>query len=270
MFENITKRSFFFNFIMAAVVSLVVILVFLWTLDFFTNHGKAKQVPAVKGKSYEEAVKILEEAGFEAEVQDSVYFDSIPKLQVTKQLPEPGELVKVNRVVYLTVNRMVPPIIEMPNLVGQSQMSAEMILRALGLKLGDTIMKPDFAKGSVLQQLKDGDDIKPGTELRMGSVIDLVIGAGIVEEGDIAVPDLVGMTYADAKAMLEQNSILFGAIVMDPGVVDTATAFIYRQNPPQRDEEGRPLRIRPGQLIDVYLSKTAPVKDSIAAKKENE
>ena len=269
MFQNITKRSFFFNFIIAVVISLLAVLIFLWTLDFFTNHGDSKKVPAVKGKSISEAVKLLETEGFEAEVQDSVYFDTIPKLQVTKQLPEPGELVKVNRVVYLTVNRVVPPIIDMPNLVGQSQASAEMVLRALGLKLGDTIMKPDFAKGSILQQLKDGNDIRPGTKIQMGTEIDLVIGAGIQEENDMPVPDLIGLTYADAKNLLGQNNILFGAVVLDPGISDTSRAYIYKQNPPKKDEEGKPLRIRPGQLIDVYLSNMMPVKDS-AAKKENE
>lgn len=268
MFAFITKRSLLLNFFIAAVVSVVAVMIFLWTLDFFTNHGEAKQVPAVKGKNLSEAIKILEAAGFEAEVQDSVYFDSIPKLEITKQLPEPGELVKVNRVVYLTVNRMVPPVIEMPNLVGQSQVSAEMVLHALGLKLGDTIMRPDFAKGSVLEQLKDGNQIKPGTKLKMGSTIDLVIGAGIEEAADMPVPDLTGLTYADAKVLLEQNNILFGAVVLDPGVTDTLKAYIYKQNPMKRDEEGRPLRIKPGQLIDVYLSSAMPAKDTALIKND--
>jgi beta-lactam-binding protein with PASTA domain len=269
VFQNITKRSFLFNLLIAGIVSILVILIFLFSLDFFTNHGKSKTVPAVKGKNLTDAIKILESAGFEAEVTDSVYFDTIPGLQITRQLPDPGELVKVNRVVYLTVNRMVPPIIDMPNLVGQSEASALMILKALGLKLGDTVMKPDFAKGSVLEQLKDGNDIKPGTKLQMGSSIDLVIGAGIADEG-MTVPDLVGLTYADAKVLLESNKILFGAVVLDPGVTDTMKAYIYKQNPPRRDEEGKPFRISAGQLIDVYLSNTMPVKDSSAIKKENE
>lgn len=269
MFENITKRSFFVNFLIAGVISVLIIFFFLWALNFFTNHGEAKQVPAVKGKNLNEAIKALEAAGFEAEVTDSVYFDTIPGLQITRQLPEPGELVKVNRVVYLTVNRLVPPIIEMPNLVGQSQASAMVIMKALGLKLGDTIMKPDFAKGSVLQQLKDGNDIKPGTKLQMGSLIDLVIGAGIADER-MLVPDLIGLTYADAKVLLEQNNILFGAVVLDPGVTDTLKAYIYQQKPARKDEEGKPLHISPGQLIDVYLSNNMPVKDSSAIKKENE
>lgn len=270
MFQAITKKSFLLNLIVAVVISLLAVMIFLWTLDFFTKHGQAKQVPLVKGKNIEEAIKLLESQGFDAIVQDSVYYDSIPKLQVTKQLPEPGELVKVNREVYLTVNRMVPPIIQMPNLVGQSMLSAEMIIKALGLRIGDTIMKPDFARGSVLQQLKDGNEIKPGTPIKMGSVVDLVIGAGIVEEGDMAVPDLTGMTYRDAKVLLEENNLLFGAVVLDPGVSDTAAAYIYKQNPPRKDEEGNTKRIRPGQLIDVYLSVAMPVKDSASAKKENE
>ncbi|MBI1781168.1 MAG: PASTA domain-containing protein [Sphingobacteriales bacterium] len=255
MFEKITKRSFLFNVLIAGVVSFLVILIFLFSLDFFTNHGQSKTVPEVKGKNLTEAIKVLEAAGFDAEVTDSVYFDTIPGLQITRQLPDPGELVKVNRVVYLTVNRMVPPIIDMPNLVGQSEASALMILKALGLRLGDTIMKPDFAKGSVLQQLKDDNDIKPGTKLQMGSSIDLVIGAGIADES-IIVPDLIGLTFADAKVLLESNKILMGAVVPKSDVTDTMKAYIYD--------------ISPGQLIDVYLSNTMPVKDTTAVKKENE
>lgn len=269
MFQNITKRSFFINLIIAAVLSILAVLIFLWALDFVTNHGDSKKVPEVKGKNINEAIKLLEAAGFEAEVQDSVYIDTIPKLQITKQLPEPGELVKVNRVVYLTVNRVVPPIIDMPNLVGQSEASASMVIKALGLKLGDTIMKPDFAKGSVLQQLRNGNDISPGTKIQMGTVIDLVIGAGIAEENGIPVPDLTGMTYADAKVLLGQSNILFGAVVLDPGVSDTLKAFIYKQNPPVKDEEQRRLRIRAGQLIDVYLSVKMPVKDTVATKQND-
>ncbi|HET9058004.1 MAG TPA: PASTA domain-containing protein [Chitinophagaceae bacterium] len=263
VFNSITSRSFWFNLLVAAVLSLLAILFFLWGLDFITNHGEAKKVPVVKGKDIHEAIKILESEGFEAEVQDSVYYDSIPHLQVTRQLPEPGELVKVNRVIYLTVNKVVPPIIEMPNLIGQSEAGAKVILQALGLKIGHYIMKPDFARGSVLQQLKDGNEIKPGTELNMGSAVDLVIGAGIEERGEMFVPDLIGMTYGEAKSLLEQNDIFFGAIAFDPDVKDTATAYIYKQNPSAKDEEGAPLKMNSGQIIDVYLSKKRPIRDSV-------
>jgi len=37
---------------------------------------------------------------------------------------------------------------------------------------------------------------------------------------------------------------------------------VIQQNPPRRDEEGRPIRIRGGQLMDLWISKNPPVKDS--------
>ncbi|HEY0059169.1 MAG TPA: penicillin-binding protein, partial [Flavisolibacter sp.] len=53
------------------------------------------------------------------------------------------------------------------------------------------------------------------------------------------------------------------SVIPDPGVRDTANAFIYRQNPVPKDEEGRSYRIRPGQTIDVWLSVDRPNIDSL-------
>ena len=51
--------------------------------------------------------EILEQAGFEVEIRDSIYVDTTKALQVLKQVPEADEVVKVNRTVYLTINRAV-------------------------------------------------------------------------------------------------------------------------------------------------------------------
>ena len=81
---------------------------------------------------------------------------------------------KINRTVYLTINRAVPPEVEMPNLNGYSFRSAEMLLINAGLKVGDTSYKTDLSNNSVLEQRFNGSIIAPGTKLRMGSSISLV------------------------------------------------------------------------------------------------
>lgn len=261
MFEFITKRSFFVNLLVAAFIAFAVFFIFFQLLDWITKHGEYMKVPTVKGKSIDEARKILEAQGFEVEVQDSVYYDSLPRLSVVKQTPDPEMLVKVNRTVYLTVNRAQPPLVSVPNFVGQTLRSVEMQLRSLGFKLGDTTYKPDFAVGSILEQLYNGTQLKPGAKIPMGSYISLVIGGG-VQDKEMTVPDLVGLTFADAKVLLETNGLLLGAVVVDGVVTDSSSAFVIQQNPPRKDEEGRPIRIRGGQLMDVWISKNAPVKDS--------
>ena len=182
---------------------------------------------------------------------------------VIKQVPEADAVVKINRTVYVTVNRVVPPDVQMPNLIGYSFRNAEMILKNMGLRLGDTTYKPDFAKNSVLEQSFNGQSISPGTNIRQGSSISLVIGSGI-GTSDMAVPKLIGLTYGEAKILLETTGLIIGSVIPDPLVKDTANAFIYKQSPLFRTEDGFRVRIRPGQMIDVWLSVDKPVVDSTA------
>ncbi|MEJ7677823.1 MAG: PASTA domain-containing protein [Segetibacter sp.] len=125
-------------------------------------------MPSVVGKNVDAARKILEDKGFEVEIQDSLYIDTIPKLAVIKQSPEEDADVKVNRTIYLTINRAQPPLVEMPNLVGFSIRNAQMYLENLGLHLGDTSFRPDIAKNAVLEQLYKGQPIKSGAKIFHG------------------------------------------------------------------------------------------------------
>jgi beta-lactam-binding protein with PASTA domain len=201
--------------------------------------------------SMQEAVKVLNQQDFEVEVQDSVYIDTIAPLTVIRQFPEADAAVKINRTVYLTINRGVPPLIAMPRLIG-SYRNAVLILKQFGLKLGDTSYRPDFAKNSILSQLYNGKEIRPGTKIPMGSTISLVLGSG-VSNVNMSVPDLFGLTYRQAKSRLDSMDIGL-VLVPDPGLVDTLNAFIYRQNPERFNDDRRVNRIRPGQLIDIWLS----------------
>ncbi len=269
MFKFITHRPLWVNIIAGLVLALAFFFFFLLSLDWITGHGKSASVPSVNGKSYEEAKKILRKAGFDVEIQDSIYADTLKPMMVMKQIPEADEVVKTNRTVYLIVSRAVPPFVEMPNLKGYSLRNATMILENLDLKLGDTTFRPDFAKNAVLEQLYNGAEIKPGTQIRKGSLISFVLGDGVGNR-EFAVPVIVGMTYGDAKAMLEGAGLGIGAVVADANVTDTMSAYIYWQNPPRFDDEKRLLHIRSGQLMDVKLQADKPAKDSIGTSESNE
>nr|WP_294904786.1 PASTA domain-containing protein [uncultured Lacibacter sp.] len=262
MFQFITNRSFFVNLLVAIVIGLLVVFVFFQLLDRITQHGKYIKVPEVKGKSVDEARNLLEQQGFQVEVQDSIYYDSLPRLSVVKQSPVAQEMVKINRTIYLTINRAQPPLVAIPNFVGQTYRSVLLQLNTLGLKLGDTSQRPDFAVGSVLEQIYNGNQVKPGTKVPMGSRISLVLGGGI-KQTELPVPVLLGLTFAEAKVLLESNDLLLGAVVVDGAVADSSAAFVIRQNPPVRDEEGRPIRIRGGQLVDLWISMDRSKIDSI-------
>jgi beta-lactam-binding protein with PASTA domain len=258
VFRFLTGKPLWINVIAGFVILLLLLLFFLGSLDLITKHGKTMKIPAVTGQSMSAAKKTLEGEGFEVQIQDSTYNDTIPPLQVIKQFPEADNLVKINRTVYLTVNRSVPPIIEMPNLVSMTFRNAEMVLRRYGLKLEDTIFKPDFARNSVLDQLYKNESIKPGTKIQQGSAVTLVLGNGVGME--FIVPDLFGLTYREARAALSESGLIVGSAVPRDDVRDTINAFVYRQDPPRFNDEKQLNRIRQGQIIDVWLSVEKPVR----------
>lgn len=251
------KRPLWINILLALGLSLLVLFLFFQTLEFWTNHGEYLRVPDVKGKNYKEAADLLDKAGFDVVVQDSVYYDSIAPLVIIKQFPDPDATVKVNRTIYLTINRSIAPLIDMPNLVGMSFRNAELEIRAKGLKLGDTTYVPDIAKNAVKDQLVGGVTFKPGTPVAMGTKISLVLGAGIGNE-DIAVPDLFGMPYSEALILLESSGINLGVVLPDADLKDTLAGFVYWQNPDRMNEERKINRIRSGQMMDIKLSVIKP------------
>lgn len=261
MFKFITHRPLWLNIVTGIALAIGLFCLVILSLNWFTNHSASKTVPYVLGKSYEDAEKLLTKAGFEVVIQDSVYTDTTKPLAVLKQVPDADEVVKVNRTVYLTINRAVPPMVEMPNIVGYSYRSAEMVLMNAGLKPGDTTFKPDFAKNSILEQRFNGQLIAAGTQVRMGSRIDMVLGDGVGNQ-QIVVPNLIGKTYEEARVLLEAYGISF-ASVMATGVTDTVNAFIYKQTPERMREDHRYNYIRPGQTIDIWLQTERPALDSL-------
>ncbi|HVE61839.1 MAG TPA: PASTA domain-containing protein, partial [Chitinophagaceae bacterium] len=251
----------------ALILLFSIIFIFMYSLNWITQHGVSRTVPSVTGKSLQAITPMLEEKGFEVVVQDSVYYDSLPPSVIVKQVPEADAVVKVNRTVYVTINRVVPPDVEMPNLLGFSFRNAEMVLNNMGLKLGDTTFKPDFAKNSVLGQSFQGNAISPGTKIKIGSRISLVLGSGVGNE-DMPVPELVGLTYEEAKILMEAQGLILVPVVIDPLVRDTASAYVYKQNPEPKNEENRRYRIRPGQMMDIWLGLEKPVIDSSDKEKQ--
>jgi len=267
--EFITRRPLWQNILIGFGISVFLLMVFLFMLNRITNHGEYLVVPELKGKNYIQVQDELENQGFEVVLQDSIYIDSIAPNAIIKQFPEPEATVKVNRVIYLTVNCTVPPTITMPNLIGMSFRNAILELRSLGLKMGDTTFIPDIAKNAVKDQLSEGVQIKPGSPIRMGSKVDLLIGSGLGGAA-VPVPDLFGLTYSEAQLVMELNGITPGVILLDDDLVDTTLGFVYWQNPNPFDNQLNVNMIRPGQLMDIRISVVKPERKADTVQIKNQ
>jgi beta-lactam-binding protein with PASTA domain len=270
LIQKIVQKPLWQNILIGIGGLFFLLILFFLSLGWITGYGKTAKVTSVVGQSFIAAQQQLEKEGFEVVILDSIYVDSIAKLAVIRQTPEADEIVKAGRTIYLTINRMVPPQVEMPSLVGFSLKSAELYLQSLQLKLGAVTYKPDFARNAVLDQLFNGVSIAQGVKIPLGSAISLVIGTGVGgEETDM--PNLVGLTYTEAMNQLLLQRIGVGSVLSLETIKDSATSFVFRQTPSYLSTKldsltGMPLpnKIRQGQLVDLYLSNTPPPKDSIS------
>ncbi|MEN9599649.1 MAG: hypothetical protein RL596_1968 [Bacteroidota bacterium] len=254
MFKFITDKPLWVNILAGIGLVVLIVVLFFSSLDWITGYGHKEKVPSVTGQHILAAQKILEDKGFQVAIQDSVYIDSLAKQAVIKQSPEADAEVKTGRTIYLTVNRSIPPQVEMPNLSGFSIRSAEMYLQSLGLKLGYVTYKPDIARNAVLEQLYNDAPIKPGSKIAIGSVISFVLGSGV--------------GGGEAKAYLSTININLGAVVASGAIKDSSLAFVIKQSPNYIAAEaginGEKVinKIKQGQVVDLYISDTAPVKDT--------
>lgn len=256
MSNFITRRPFWINLLAAIILGALIIFGILQLLGAITKHGEFLKVPGVINTKTREAIRLLESKGFDVVITDSVFVDSLPRGVVLKQIPDPNSTVKVNRTILLVVNRVTLPMVDVPALQGKSLTYAMELIKRSHLELGDTSFRPDFMMGSVLEQNYHGAPVASGAKLQWGSRIDLVIGGGLADIR-IPVPDLVGMTYLQAKSIMEESGIMTGALITDAGISDTLNSFVYRQNPPRFAEDGENkmlMYIQSGQVMDIWIS----------------
>lgn len=258
MFKKIAALPLWAHLLIILALMVVLIISLLGLMGVITHHGEYKTVPGIVGSDYQKAIKKLDSLGFDVQILDSTYTDTVAFGKVLKQYPEPNSTVKVNRTVLLVVNRYTLPLIEMPALEGKSINFAIELMKRYHLTLGDTTTKPDFMQGSVLEQKMRGDRIAPGAKVPWGSRIDLVVGSGL-GDNEFNVPDFLGLNYFVVKDSLDSMGILLGALVCDPDVKDTLNAFVWRQTPPHLNTEKEVVRMKSGQLMDIWLSSTPKI-----------
>ena len=173
-----TKRLWF-HVLLAAVASVVFLIVIMLLMRAFTRHGKEFEMPSFEGQLAQELTQRGREEGFVFVVNDHLYENGKQPGTVLKQDPAPGEKVKRGRKVYLTVAAAEPPTIKMPELHDISLRQAQIILEAQGLVLDRVIEKPSPYENVVLDVLYRGHSIASGTQIKMGEKISLVVGKDI-------------------------------------------------------------------------------------------
>lgn len=229
----IKTKDFRKTILLAIGAVIAVVLIAFFSLSFYTNHGEGIPVPTLKGMLADNAIKLLEDQGFEYKI-DSVFKLDTPPGTITEQDPDAGTLVKQNRIIYLTVVSGSAPNVSLPDIQDASFLSAVPMLKNNGLKF-DTTYRADIARDKILEVRYAGQIIKAGYKLPKGSTVDLVLGDGS-GSGDVQIPDLVNLDLDEARfAIKNTNGLVLGEIQYQGAITDSNNVVVVSQSPMPAD-----------------------------------
>lgn len=248
LFKFLSSKAFLWNLLTAFVLFSITFFLLLNYLDEYTFHGESLTVPDFKGMNIKEMESFLKNKQLRYKIIDSTYIPRQMPGKVIDQDPTPDTKVKQNRTIYLTITCQFPPMVKMPDLIDISVRQVNSMLESRGLKLGEIIYKPDLTKDVVLNQLINGNPIKPGVKIAKGTSINLIVGNGLGSE-KVKVPDLIGLTKSEAIEILQSSFLSIGVEIYTGAITDTASTKVYRQIPPS----GSSKLINQGQPVDLFF-----------------
>lgn len=261
LFKVKTIKGLFLHLGVILTISFTLIFTFFYVyLPATTNHNETITVPDLEGIHLSEIDEFLTQRNLSYEVtSDSGFSDKYPPKSILKQQPEPGDKVKENRKIYLTLNAENPPKVKMPKLIDGSVKNAQMVLESYNLRLGEIKYIPDLAQNAVLEQWYNGKEIEPGTRIPKGSRINLVVGDGLGNQ-KLSVPDLKGMEYESAEFVIIGSGLKVGSVIRNASsngndisdsldMLENAkkSLVVSKQNP----QAGSSIRI--GEVVDIWL-----------------
>ena len=127
-FNNIYVKN-----ILAAILVIILLTfgLFKW-LDAYTKHGRAVEVPDVRGLQVTQAAPFFERNSMRYTVVDSVYNDKVAPGSIVETLPHAGTKVKEGRNISITVNAYAPRKLVVPEVKDRSLRQALSMLHAAG------------------------------------------------------------------------------------------------------------------------------------------
>ena len=251
MFKFLSSKTFLIHLSLLIVLVLGLVTITYYWLGAYTNHGETIVVPDLKGRPWRSLEQGLRLKHLKLQIADSsIYIVDKPGGQVIEQDPIPGSKVKENRAIYVSVSKIVPPQVKMPNIIDVSDRQAEAILLSYGLKTGERKYQPDLAKDAVLEFSTKGRVLHPGDEVPKGTVIDLLLGDGFGNTM-VKVPMLINLTAEEALFVLNGTKLAKGSVSFDRDVNDTTTAVVYKQWP----QAGDSTTLKQGETVDIFLKR---------------
>lgn len=264
---NFLKSKFFWINVGVAILSVIVLtIIVLFSLKFFTKHGEQVAVPDVTGLYVEEADVLLRKQDLSYQVVDSVYVRDKLQGEILEQIPRAESNVKTGRTIYLTINSKSDKMIILPQIQNVSYRQARATLEAIGFVVSNIEYKPSEFPDLVMGIRVGQTPVRAGDRLRAGASVVLIVGSQTQGETAVA-PDLIGFTQSAAEQLILQNNFVVGSVDFDvppTNEADKANYFVYRQSPePTTSYEL-------GRRINIWLTKDADKMSEKSSKETTE
>lgn len=151
-------------------------------LSSLTHHGEKIEVPNVCKMHMSRAKELLEDAGFEVIISDSVDTKTVKPGCVLEQFPKSGTEIKSGRIVYLVTRYQYDALIEIPKLVGEhSYREAKIILSNLGFRFTPDSIVEDKDEGYLVGIYQGKKRLQTGDKVPKTKPLTLYVGGGIIE-----------------------------------------------------------------------------------------
>ncbi|MBX6767305.1 MAG: PASTA domain-containing protein, partial [Actinomadura rubrobrunea] len=181
------------------------------TVTLTPSKGRVpREVPDVRGRSLDDAKRILRDKGFQPGRESSTPSQSVPKGRVVRTIPAAGQKQSPDEPVQLVVSSGM----SMPNVVGQNAEEAADRLRSMGLEVKIDRRRDDSRPGNTVLEQSPA----PGTGVSAGDEVRLVVnrrrclfGGFFCDDGDrnrgdrLPVPPVIGQSFDDAERALRSS-----------------------------------------------------------------
>ena len=207
-----------------------------------TAAAEIAAVPGVVGMSEENAKNAIEAAGFDFKVEGEQPSADVEAGSIAYQEPAEGTELALGERVSVWVSSGEGKV-EVPNVVGKTQVAATQQLMALGLEV---VPKEETVKdqqvGTVVRQ-SPGE----GEQVDAGTTVTIVV---VAPSNTVEVPRLIGMTEESAVALIEGMKLV--AVVRERESTEPGKTVVDQD--PREGEE-----VEPGSEVIIFVSNAPEV-----------
>jgi len=176
--RSLLNNIFIKNLLGLILVSILLAIIVLMWLNHYTQHGKAVEVPDVKGLSIEKAKPFFANKSLNYLIIDSVFIKNATPGTIAETTPMVGSMVKKGRTIYLKVTSYLPLLITLPDVKDSSQRQALAMLRSLGFENVVIKMVPGAYIDLVMGLEIRGVSVEAGQHVPADTPLSLLVSSG--------------------------------------------------------------------------------------------